>query len=210
MKNNLPAIAVILLSFLISSFAPGPTIVDLHKQAKSKNISVFNRELTLIEEKDHPGIRLSKDEGEGLAWIKGIDFSEGVIEFDVRGENVKQHSFVGVAFHGKDNATFDAIYFRPFNFNEQYISLPDHPWRVLREKFPNRFEQAINPSPDPNAWFKVRVEIKGSTISTYINGNTTPSLVVDKVNSINSGSVGFYVADTSGGDFANLRITKAN
>lgn len=32
---------------------------------------------------------------------KGIEFSNGIIEFDVRGEDVIQHSFVGIAFHGK-------------------------------------------------------------------------------------------------------------
>ena len=84
-----------------------------------------------------------------MAWIKGIEFSDGIIEFDVRGEDLKQHSFVGIAFHGKDNATFDAVYLRPFQFKEesetlrnraiQYISLPSFPWRTLREKFPNKY-----------------------------------------------------------------------
>ncbi|HWA33884.1 MAG TPA: hypothetical protein VG737_07130, partial [Cyclobacteriaceae bacterium] len=198
---------------LTTAFAPAPKIIDLHKEVKNKNIAVFNRELSLIDEKAHPGIRLSKDEGEGLAWVKGVEFSEGIIEFDVRGENVKQHSFVGFAFHGKDNATFDAIYFRPFNFKEQneaqrshsiqYISLPDHPWRVLREKFPNKYEQAVNPAPDPDSWISVRLEIKGKNIAVFVNGSSEPSLAVEKVSSVTSGGVGFYVADTSGGDFAN-------
>ena len=163
---------------------------------------------------------MSKAEGEGVAWIKGVEFSAGILEFDVRGENVKQHSFVGIAFHGKDNNTFDAVYLRPFQFMEQdevlrsrsiqYIALPEFTWRILREKYPKKYEGSIEPSPDPDSWIKVRVVIKGSTVSTYINGNKEPSMVVEKVNRISSGSVGFYVADTSGGDFANLTITKTN
>ncbi|MGC4022230.1 MAG: hypothetical protein QM734_09935 [Cyclobacteriaceae bacterium] len=151
---------------------------------------------------------MSKDYNDGIAWLKGIDFSNGVIEFDVRGEDVEQHSFVGIAFHAVNNETYDAIYFRPFRFNDtdevlknrsvQYISLPKYTWQELRGKFPGKYEHAIVPSsPDPNAWFKVRVEVKDKTISTYVNGSETPSLVVEKLTDVKSGSVGFFVADTS-------------
>jgi hypothetical protein len=218
-KIPLRAIAFLLL-LTHSSFSQNTTVIDLHKLVANKGVEVFNREQTLINEGTHQGIRLSKAEGEGVAWIKGVEFSMGILEFDVRGENVKQHSFVGIAFHGRDNNSFDAVYLRPFQFNEQdqilrdrsiqYISLPEFTWRILREKFPNKYEDSIEPSPDPDSWVSVRVVIKDSTISTYINGNKEPSLVVEKVNQIKSGSLGFYVADTSGGDFANLTITKTN
>lgn len=214
-----PAIALmILLSDLV--FSQTTTAIDLHKLVKDNGIEVFNRDLTLIKEDSHAGIRLSKAEGEGVAWIKGVEFSSGSIEFDVRGENVKQHSFVGIAFHGKDNETYDAVYLRPFQFKEQdvvlrnrsiqYISLPEYTWRILREKSPGKYEHSIDPSPDPDSWIKMRIVINDSTISTYINGSREPSLVVEKVTPLKSGMVGFYVADTSGGDFANLTITKTN
>lgn len=216
--KNLRATAISLATLLVlSSFMQSTTVPDLHKLVKNKEIEVFNRELTLINEKSYKGIRLSKDEGEGVAWLKGIQFSNGVIEFDVRGEDVKQHSFVGIAFHGVDNATFDAVYLRPFNFHAQdevakshgiqYISLPDFPWRTLREKFPGQYEKAVSPAPDPNAWLKFKLVVKNQTISAFINGSNEPSLVVDKVSKTTVGSIGFYVADTSGGDFANIRIT---
>lgn len=210
----------IFVFFTISSFSQSPLVIDLHKTVKNKEIEVFNRELSLINEGSHSGIRLSKDEGEGVAWLKGIEFSNGELEFDVRGEDVKQHSFVGIAFHGNNDSTFDAIYLRPFQFKEkdeilknraiQYISLPDFTWRKLREKFPTKYEHSIEPAPDPNSWVRMRIVIKDSTITTYINGSNEPSLVVQKVTNLNSGSIGFYVADTSGGDFANITITKAN
>jgi hypothetical protein len=92
----------------------------------------------------------------------------------------------------------------------QYISLPDFTWQVLREKFPGTYEQAVDPSPDPNDWVHVRIVIKGSTITTYINGNKEPTLVVEKLTNLSTGAIGFYVADTSGGDFANLTITKTD
>ncbi|TXI67823.1 MAG: hypothetical protein E6Q41_05045 [Cyclobacteriaceae bacterium] len=213
-------LVALFLSSALTAFAQTGKSIDLHKAVKSKSLRVYNRELDLVSEHGYPGIRLSKDYGEGIAWINNLEFSSGTIEFDVRGEDVKQHSFVGIAFHGVNDSTFDAIYLRPFHFREkdetlrshgiQYISLPEFTWRYLRAKFPDQYEKAVNPAPDPNAWVHVRLEITGNIISAFINGNSQPSLVVEKLTGIKTGSVGFYVADTSGGDFANLVITKSN
>jgi len=223
MKNfNLPATGFLLLLNILSISSPAqkPEVFDLQKLVKNKGLEIFNRELSLINESSRVGIRLSKDYGEGIAWLKGVEFSNGIIEFDARGEDVEGHSFVGIAFHANGNKTFDAIYLRPFRFNEtdeslrshsiQYIALPNFTWQLLREKFPTKFEHTIDPSPDPNSWVHVRIVINGAVVSTYINGNQEPSLVVEKVNQISSGGVGFYVADTSGGDFANLTMTKTD
>jgi len=203
----------------INLFSQKTISIDLHDAVKHDKLEVYNRDLTLIDEKKYEGIRLSKDYGEGLAWLKGIDFSNGTIEFDVRGEDVKQHSFVGIAFHGQNDSTFDAIYLRPFQFKEQdtllrshgiqYISLPTYTWRKLRADSPGEYEHAIEPAPDPNSWVHIRMEVKDSKITIYINSNKKPSLVVNQVVPLHSGMVGFYVADTSGGDFANIRITKS-
>lgn len=89
----------------------------------------------------------------------------------------------------------------------QYIARPDYRWQVLREQFPGKYEKPIHPALDPNAWIKVRIVVQGTTISAYINESSEPSLVVESLGILNSGSIGFFVADTSGGDFANLVIT---
>ncbi len=220
MKSIRQVAAVALLCLMDPAIVRASESFDLHALAKGGGLEVVNRDLGLVEEPAHRGIRLSKAEGEGVAWLKGVEFSEGVVEFDVRGENLKQHSFVGVAFHGQDNDTFDAVYFRPFQFREadaglrarsiQYVSLPAFTWRRLREGFPGRYESSVDPVPDPDAWFHVRVVVKGPVVSAYVNGNDTPSLVVEKVTDANSGRVGLYVADTSGGEFANLTIQPAS
>lgn len=194
--------------------------MDLHAAVKQGRIDVFNRELSLIDEPTHRGIRLSKAYGEGIAWLKGVEFSNGTIEFDVRGEDLKQHSFVGIAFHGANDSTFDAIYLRPFRFKEtedslrrrsiQYISLPEYTWRVLRARAPGVYEHSIDPSPEPNAWVHMRVVVQGDRSSTFINGAEEPSLMVKKPTELHTGRVGFYVADTSGGDFANIDITRTD
>src|SRR5258707_625793 len=81
---------------------------------------------------------------EDVAYLPGIEFANGSIEFDVKGKDVLQQSFVGVAFHGVDGTTYDAIYLRPFNFRAQdparrshsvqYISHPTYTWEKLRNE----------------------------------------------------------------------------
>jgi len=215
---------LVILSFqfllALTCYSQEPILINLHEQVQQKNINVYNRDLELLNEPSYKGIRLSKSTGEGFAWLKDFSFSTGIIEFDVRGEDVKQHSFVGIAFRGKDNETFDAIYLRPFQFRAkeeelrnraiQYISWPEFTWQKLREDSPGKYEQAVKPAPDPNAWVHMRVVIQGDSVSTYINNSVQPCLVVKLLSSNRTGSIGFYVADTSGGDFANPRITKTD
>lgn len=190
--------------------------LDLQKAVKQNKIEVINRDLSLLPDPSHPAIRLSKAFGEGLAWINGVEFSNGTIEFDVRGEDVKQHSFVGIAFNGQNDTTYDAVYLRPFHFRAQdsvsqyrmiqYISLPEYTWRKLRAESPGKFENKIASDLDPNGWVHMRVVVKDDTVAVYVNENPSPCLVVQKVTGAHSGRIGFYVADTSGGDFANLSV----
>jgi hypothetical protein len=130
---------------------------------------------------------------------------------------VQQQSFVGVAFHGVDGTTYDAIYFRPFNFRAedparrqravQYISQPAYTWQKLRTEHPGRYEQPVNPVPDPNSWFHVRVVVAAPTVSVFVDGATEPSLVVNLLSDRKRGRVGLWVGNGSGGDFANLKIS---
>ena len=83
----------------------------------NKQLDVQNREASPLQIAGKTGIKLTARENDGVAWLNGVTFSNGVIELDIKGKDVLQQSFVGVAFHGTDIApTKDVIYFRPFNF----------------------------------------------------------------------------------------------
>lgn len=161
-------------------------------------------------------MRLDERASEGVAWLEGFQFTEGAIELDVRGRDVFQRSFVGIAFHGADGVTYDAVYFRPFNFRTddpvrrshavQYISHPTHTWRTLRERYPGRFERPVAPVPDPTGWFHARVEIRGGLVRVFVERAAEPSLVVRQLRQRRRGWVGLFVGEGSSGDFANLRI----
>jgi len=187
---------------------------DLAAMLKQNKLTVVNREVTAIPE----GIRLSAHAGEGIAWLNGETFSEGVIELDIRGQDVEQQSFVGVAFHGVDSQTLNAVYFRPFNFRSpdsakhlhmvQYISHPQYTWQLLRAQYSGQYEKTVTPTPDPNGWFHVKIEVSSEAIKVYVNRSTTPSLNVTPLDARTDGKIGLWVSLNSPGDFANLIITK--
>ncbi len=192
---------------------------SIDKLANGDGWTVINRDVRLINEDGLKIAHLDDKTGAGVAWIENYQFSNGVIEFDARGKNDPQKSFLGIAFHG-DGDNYEAIYFRPFNFTSkdplakthsvQYIAPPTYGWQKLRTEHPGVYEQAIQPAPDPNGWFHVRIVVDGSTVSAFVNNSEKPSLEVPRVGSATSGKVGIWVGDDSGGDFAHLRITPAN
>ncbi len=192
---------------------------DLAELADGKGFKVFNRSVSSFNDGAKKGVRLGENAGDGVAYLQGIEFTDGTIEFDVKGKDVQQQSFVGVAFHGVDETTYDAIYFRPFNFRAedparriravQYISHPTHTWQKLRAEQPGKYEQAVNPVPDPNAWFHVRVVVASPKVSVWVGDAKELSLGVNQLSDRKKGLVGLWVGNGSGGDFANLKIVPA-
>jgi len=191
----------------------------LAQLAEGRGLKVFNRGVSSLDDGGRKGLRLGESPGDGVAYLEGIEFANGTIELDVKGKDVPQQSFVGVAFHGVDGTTYDAIYFRPFNFKAedparriravQYISHPTYTWQKLRAEQPGKYEQAVNPVPDPNAWFHVRVVVASPKVSVFVGDAKEPSLVVDQLSDRKKGLVGLWVGNNSGGDFANLKVVPA-
>lgn len=192
---------------------------DLAKLAEGKGLKVFNRSVSRLNDGARNGVRFNESPGDGVAYLEGVEISNGTIEFDVRGKDVRQQSFVGVAFHGVDEKTYDAAYFRPFNFKTddparriravQYISHPTYTWEKLRAEHPGLYEKPVSPVPDPNDWFHVRVVVASPKVSVFVNDGKEPSLVVNQLSERKKGQVGLWVGNNSGGDFANLTIVPA-
>lgn len=192
-----------------------PNIPQLLKDHK---ITAENRQASIVFTQDQKiALHVDHKMGAGAAWFNNISFSTGAIEFDVKGNNTPQGSFVGIAFHKQGNA-YDAIYFRPFNFHAatslsrshavQYISYPVYDWSNLRKNYPNKYEHKIDPAPDADSWFHAKVVVSDSIITVYVNNHKDPSLTVKKLNNRTDGIVGFWVGNGSDGDFSNLKITR--
>ena len=205
---NFKSTCILLINFLITAslFSQSSPSID------QENWTAQNRELTIEEGVFH----LDAKEGEGIAWLNNSHIENGTIELEIKGKNNPGRSFVGLAFHKQDDETFDVVYLRPFNFQNpekkdkslQYVSHPDFPWHVLRENSPGEYENALNnPPQDVEDWLHLKVEINYPVVKVFVGKEETPSLVVNKKTSTESGGLGFWVGNNSEGFFKNLKVT---
>jgi len=221
MNQRIALLSVVAALGLCTSGAHGQQrVIDpgLAKLAPGRGlrVTVTNRTVSGFTDGDRQGLRLSEGPAEGATYLEGVEFANGTIELDIRGKDVQGQSFVGLAFHGIDSAKYEAIYFRPFNFQTadsarhahavQYVSQPTDTWQKLRAEHPGIYEKAVNPAPDPNDWFHARVVVGGDRVSVFVNGATEPSLEVTRLSKSTKGLVGLWVGNGSGGEFANLKI----
>jgi hypothetical protein len=205
--------ALAIIPFAIKSFGQKHN----ENQGLQEKYRVFQR--LISADAINGTLHLNEGEGVGIAWINRETFIYGTIEFDIKGRDLAQRSFVGFCFHGLNDTTYEAIYFRPFNFQStdptrkthavQYIAAPLYDWPKLREQFPNKYEQPISPAPGPNDWFHVRIVVDASRISVFVNANANPSLVVEPLVPMRGNHIGYWVGNGSDGDWKNLMIKPA-
>lgn len=191
---------------------------DLARLLADGKLRPVNREVTALKG-DRPALHVSEANGPGVVWIEGSDFAQGTIELDVRGKDVFQRSFLGVAFHRRDDMTYEAVYLRPFNFRSddptrkqhavQYVSMPDYDWPRLRKEFPEEFENPVDQSIVPTDWVPLRIVVAGQKVQIYVGKVSAPTLEVRKLGTAERGAIGFFTGSGSDGDFANLRVTPA-
>lgn len=197
--------------------APQVSSPDFAKLSDGRSAQVYNRALTVSTEGGRAVARFDARSGDGGAVLNGVQVGDGVFEIDLKGKDVAQQSFLGIAFHLVDWTTFDAVYFRPFNFRAaeaerrahsvQYVSHPANTWQRLRAERPGQFEGPLDPPPDPNDWFHARIVVANAKVEVYVNGAAKPSLVVDDLGANKSGGVALFLGNGSDGSFAGLRIT---
>ncbi len=218
-RNTLIMIVSAILLICRFSFAQEETIFpDLSKISDKDYWGISNRTATPKNENGNVSVYLNGQEGDGVAWFKDFDFNNGTIEADIKGKNVQGNSFVGIAFHGVDEKTYEAVYFRPFNFmsevpsakghSVQYISHPEYTWNKLRQEHPQKYENTVNPVPDPGSFFHAKIVVEKPKISVFVNDAKEPSLIVNELSDRTGGWVGLWVGNYSDGTFANLKIIK--
>lgn len=193
--------------------------LNLPALRQQDKLAVINRDATVMGKSDSSFVRLSEADKEGLVWLPVSASGSGTVEVEMRGKDVFQRSFIGIAFNGLDDTTYEVVYCRPFNFFAadsirrihaiQYIAHPEFPWKKLRETQNGLFEKPIRNAPDPNDWFTMRVVIREKSIEAYINDTVQPALIVNRLSSRAGGKLGLFVGDGAGGDFRRVTIIPA-
>jgi len=205
------ALAFTLIIILLSD---SDAIAQTALSGSSINWTGYNCNADISEDTIH----LTNTSGKtAFLWANIDNFKNGTVELDIKGNDRRGESFVGIAFHALDHITYDAIYFRPFNFRDderkdravQYVSNPNYDWDLLREKHPGKYEHAILPDTDPNNWFHVKIVVQHPNVKVYINSSEKPTLEVAQLSERKNGLVGLWI-DSPDGWFKNITVTNSN
>ena len=211
MKSTfLKIITGLLFTAYVNALFAQVNMPDLSQVSDPEVWTLYNRMIV-----DDEVVHLNGQPGDGLLWINDLNFKNGTIEVDIKGIDERGRSFVGIAFHILNDSTFDAIYFRPFNFKSpernghsvQYISHPKNTWYFLRENFPDKYENPLTPVPDPNGWFHAKIEVEFPVVKVFVDNAKEPSLVTKQLSNRKEGLLGLWVGNNSEGWFRNLKIT---
>src|SRR3981081_147003 len=175
-----------------------------HVTAQPAVLQGKQRLTATVSEETLRRIERTQQYAQGLVWIEGLDFSNGVIEAEIAGALApgaggEARGFVGIAFRVEEDLNpCDAFYVRPTNgraddqerrnHSAQYISLPEWPWSRLRKETPGKYEAYVDLV--PGAWTKIKVEVRGEQARLYVHDNEQPTLVVKDVKSGADGMAG--------------------
>ena len=181
------------------------------------SLDVINREI--VFSKDAPNtLSLNRKRGDGIAILKDLKFDKGVIELELKGENNPGKSFVGIAFNIQNDSTYEAVYFRPFNFKSdekirrehsvQYINKPEFEWRFLRDTYEGVYEAEYPRQPSPDDWFGVQIKIDNDNVYVYDKKTNKELLSVKRLTNQVSDRIGLWTGFNSKGEFTNLKIKK--
>lgn len=202
---------------MLSLASYGQKAYNLATEHQKERITEVNRSLTSFT-KYADAVEMDAHEGDGLGILKEIEFETGTIEIQLLGENNPGKSFIGIAFNIEDEDTFEAIYFRPFNFVAteqsrkdhmvQYVYHPDYTWYKLREDRTGEFENEIPVPPNPDLWFDAKIVVSKKGIKVFVDEIAEPVLHVERLAKSSSKKIGLWVGNGSSGRFRNLTLTQ--
>jgi hypothetical protein len=225
--------------FLSATGASGQGTGQAFPLADASGIVEHGVKAEAVEYLGRKAVRVTPTGENGLAMLRGVDFQDGVIEAEIALKvttppGVRMPGFVGIAFRANldeakpdastpgaakpDTSKYELFYLRPGNSHSedqamrnhsvQYTSEPDYSWYRLRRNWPEVYES--HAELQFAHWTKVKIEVAGRSAKLYLNGDESPSLVVDGLKGENlHGGVGLWGYDGEEAYFSNVKITPA-
>jgi hypothetical protein len=191
--------------------------------------AIANKVEVLATDHDRPCLRIALDQTT-RAGKPGVDYvdqptflllpevmEDGVITVDLCGDLLPDapdyaRGFIGLAYRvAEDLRTYESVYLRPTNGPAapprktravQYYAYPDHPFDVLRQAHPDRFEAAADIA--PGRWARLCVTLRGRHFTAHVDG----VLVLEGEGKLppRPGRIGLWVDIGTEGFFANLSL----
>lgn len=143
----------------------------------------------------------------GVAYIEDLDFTNGIIEFDVAFS--KGRGFFGAVFRVQDKENYEEFYLRSHQSGNpdatQYSPVYNGmaAWQLYHGK-----GYSANVTFDFDKWMHIKLVVSGKRGELYIGDNDQPALEMhDLKREIKPGPVGLKALPFSGGHFANFSVT---
>lgn len=133
----------------------------------------------------------------GRLWLDDVDFSDGVIEFDVAYE--ERQGFIGPIWRAENDRHFEEIYFRSHLSGKpdavQYTPVENgnSAWQIFSDE--NALAAIDQKFGD---WNHVKVVVKDDKADFYFNSNTPQLHIPDLKTDIGTGGVGLRVSGRGG------------
>jgi hypothetical protein len=216
---------VVLTKLPFAGFGRDLPAVQTFALDETRGLIERNVKLEAVEYRGRKAVRLTKESpDDGFALLPSSDFQDGIIEADLALKlttppGVRMPGFIGIAFRARPDAShYELFYVRPGNSQSddqgmrnhsvQYCAGPDFGWYTLRRAWPGVYEAYADLQPE--VWTHVKIEVVGRSSKLYLNGSTTPSLVVDGLKGEDlHGAVALWGYAGEESYFSNLRITHA-
>ncbi len=192
----------VLIIFFVSVFFPSPAYTEIIPFDSPR--WVFPPEVAKIEE--HLGQKSLFLFG-GIAYLKDLDFTDGIIEFDVAFS--KKRGFHGGVFRLQDNTNFEEFYLRAHQSGNpdalQYTPVFNgmSAWQLYHGP---GFGGAVNFQFDK--WMHIKLIVSGNNAELYIDNQDQPVLYMhDLKRELKPGKVGIKTNRFSPGHYANFSVT---
>ena len=210
----------LLITAMVACLTPTPSLLGQEKQRATQEEIVhdfsslalgafsFDRDRVIVRgsSQGEGKVEMVQSAGQGTcAWVKNLQFTDGVIECDMAGG-----AYLGISFRViKDAKSADRmsedVYFR-VEGNQRSGTVQYYPHGKKKQEELHRppYERPIRLI-KRNEWFHVRVEVSGRQVKVFLDRKQEPVMVVDELlHEHRTGSVGLR---SWGGSFANLVVT---
>lgn len=145
----------------------------------------------------------------GIALMKGVEFADGTIEFDVAIHG--QSGFAGVVFRAESENDYELIYLRTHR-SRQWDALQYTPMFAGQEAWQLYAGPGYNAVAElpANRWVRVKVVVSGFEAQVFVDNAPKPQLVVRDLKRVwTRGRVGLW-GRSGAANFSNFSVTPTN
>ncbi|HKS26902.1 MAG TPA: hypothetical protein VJS44_03740 [Pyrinomonadaceae bacterium] len=196
------------LSIYLAAFL---SLLSLSVNAHAQGVVPLDADRWEIEAKeskfvDHMGRRSLYLKG-GVAAVKGSQFTDGVLEFDIA--FTEERGFMGAVWRLQDFENYEEFYIRPHQSGNpdanQYQPVFNGvaAWQLY---YGDGYGAPVRY--DFNQWTHVRIVVSGKQAEVYIKDMTTPALFVSELKrEVRQGRVGLSAGNFAPGYYSNFSFT---